>query len=290
VQVRQGRRPRGRVAERLQNSFLGEKWHCERYMCALPHFFPRFPLPVCREASVSHITSIRPCALQIVGVLRALQTLMHADLTACVPRLSQVRNAMVRAAPRKADDRHLLRQCPQRAHRHHRCPTGLTPEAHHVSPRATPPSPPPPTRTRFGGWQAGGRLAAAIAGRGRRSMGLGAQPPSRRRVCTALPARCADSQAAFRRPRWLHGVPCGRRFAGVCVGSDFSFPEGRVGGVLLTRRRTCASLLHALPSPSSTDNMFTIGSVCIDRQGFHWKGPECAGEGHPTAQILKITV
>lgn len=117
---------------------------------------------VVMRCSVSQIILIGPRAPQMVGVLRALQTLMHANLAACVPLLSQVRNAMVRAAPRKADDRHLLRQCPERAHRHHRCPTGLTPEAHHVSPRAAPPSPRPPTRTRFGGWQAGGRPAAEL--------------------------------------------------------------------------------------------------------------------------------
>jgi hypothetical protein len=158
AKVRQGRRPRGRVADRLQNSSLEEKRHCERYMCALRAraSLGRFVVMRC---SVSHIMSIGPRAPQMVGVLRALQTLMHADLAACVPLLSQVRNAMVRAAPRKADDRHLLRQCPERAHRHHRCPTGLTPEAHHVSPRAATPSPPASAdadalRRLAGGWQA----------------------------------------------------------------------------------------------------------------------------------------
>ena len=129
------------------------------------------------------------------------------------------------------------------------------------------------------------RAAAAgrrVAGQQRR-LRLSPLPPP-------LHARGAAGQAAFHCPRWLHGAPCGRRFAGVCVGSVLSFPEGRVGGVLLTRRHTCAPPLRAVPPPSSTDNMFTIGSVCIDRQGFHWKGPECAGEGHPAAQILRNTL
>ena len=224
AKVRQGRRPRGRVADRLQNSSLEEKRHCERYMCALRAraSIGRFVVMRC---SVSHIMSIGPRAPQMDGVLRALQTLMHADLAACVPLLSQVRNAMVRAAPRKADDRHLLRQCPERAHRHHRCPTGLTPEAHHVSPRAATPSPPASAyadalRRLAGGWQ-----AAAIAGRGRRSMGLAAQPPSCRRVRTALPARCADGQAAFRRPRWLHGVPSGGALLAYASGAISHFPR-----------------------------------------------------------------
>ena len=287
AKVRQGRRPRGRVADRLQNSSLEEKRHCERYMCALRAraSLGRFVVMRC---SVSHIMSIGP---RMDGVLRALQTLMHADLAACVPLLSQVRNAMVRAAPRKADDRHLLRQCPERAHRHHRCPTGLTPEAHHVSPRAATPSPPASAdadalRRLAGGWQASCsncRPRPPQHGPGRTAPIL---PPCAHRAARAL----RRWSSCFPPPAVAARCAIGRRFAGVCVGSDFSFPEGGVGGVLLTRRRTCAPHLHALPSPSSTDNMFTIGSVCIDRQGFHWKGPECAGEGHPAAQILKITV
>ena len=35
--------------------------------------------------------------------------------------------------------------------------------------------------------------------------------------------------------------------------------------------------------------MFTIGSVCIDRRGFHWKGPE--GEGaNASSSIRDITL
>ena len=38
---------------------------------------------------------------------------------------------------------------------------------------------------------------------------------------------------------------------------------------------------------SSTDNMFTIGSVCIDKRGFHWKAPDSQGEARQAAHTSR---
>ena len=41
---------------------------------------------------------------------------------------------------------------------------------------------------------------------------------------------------------------------------------------------------------SSTDNMFTIGSVCIDRRGFHWKAPGGEVQGAASSRDNAVTL
>ncbi len=226
-------------------------------MCALRARASLGRFVVKRTAFPCHLSG--PARRRLVGVLHALQTLMHADLAVCVPRLSQVRNAMVRAAPRKADDRHLLRQCPQRAHRHHRCPAGLTPKAHHVSPRAAPPSPHPHASAagKLQQWQAGkvpARPAQHVPGRTAHIL-----PPCAHRAARALrlwpgcfpppavAARCAMREA----------------FAGVCVWSDFSLHEG-------TRARRAADAAPHLRSPLTRSPLAQFhGQHVYDRVSVH---------------------
>ena len=64
--------------------------------------------------------------------------------------------------------------------------------------------------------------------------------------------------------------------------------------------RLCTALTTPCPPPthiaitvctrSSTDNMFTIGSVCIDRRGFHWKAPGGEVQGAASSRDNAVTL